>query len=113
MRGSRLSRRGWRRPDMSRFRDYRDIPEESRAQIRQVLMNDWDPIGVNDVPEAADEYDSYIADVYHLLSSEASAGKIQRYLFQVVSERMGMSPPLELEQMRPAAEALKRLQLKN
>jgi len=46
--------------------------EESRAirrQIRRVLMEAWDPIGVSDIPEAADEYDSYIRDFYEVLLS--------------------------------------------
>jgi hypothetical protein len=28
--------------------------------IHDVLLNEWDPIGVNDAPEARDEYDNYI-----------------------------------------------------
>jgi hypothetical protein len=33
-------------------------------RIRSVLMDDWDPIGVQGVPEAADEYDSYVMPIY-------------------------------------------------
>ena len=36
---------------------------EIRCHIRGVLMAEWDPIGVSDIPEAADEYDSYIGGV--------------------------------------------------
>jgi hypothetical protein len=32
-----------------------------------VLMREWDPIGVADVPEAQDEYDSYISQTYGML----------------------------------------------
>jgi hypothetical protein len=38
-----------------------------RTAIRAVLMQEWDPIGVADTPEAADEYDVYISKVHGLL----------------------------------------------
>jgi hypothetical protein len=31
------------------------------------LLKEWDPIGVGQIPEAQDEYDSYVPDVYKLL----------------------------------------------
>jgi hypothetical protein len=37
-----------------------------QESIREILLRDWDPIGVNDVPEAQDEYDSYVGGVYRL-----------------------------------------------
>lgn len=45
-------------------------------------MTEWDPIGVSDVPEAADEYNSYIGGVYELPergSSEAKSLQIRIY----------------------------------
>lgn len=63
------------------------ISDGSRAQIRKVLMSDWDPIGVAGIPEAADEYDSYIPKIHQLLVAGASISEIQDYLFEVVSER--------------------------
>jgi hypothetical protein len=88
--------------------DEESIPEHIKSGIRKVLMDDWDPIGVRDIPEASDEYDSYIPKIHHLLKSNASVSDIQDYLYEVVSERMELSPPLDREQMRSAAEALKR-----
>jgi hypothetical protein len=38
-----------------------------RAAIRQVLLDVWDPIGIKDVKEAQDEYDSYLGGIYELL----------------------------------------------
>jgi hypothetical protein len=38
-----------------------------RRQIRRVLMEHWDPIGVAGIPEAADEYDGYIGDFYEMI----------------------------------------------
>ena len=31
------------------------------AGVRYLLISEWDPIGVQGIAEAADEYDSYVA----------------------------------------------------
>lgn len=62
-----------------------------RSEIRRVLMSKWDPIGVNDIPEAADEYDSYIGDVFDLLRRNATDDEISEYLIWVETERMGLT----------------------
>jgi hypothetical protein len=87
------------------------IPQDFFVQIRDVLMKDWDPIGIRDEPGAANEYDNYIPKIYQLLIFHASVSQIQDYLFEIVDERMGMSPPATHENMRPTAEALKELGL--
>jgi hypothetical protein len=43
-----------------------------QGQIRLVLLQDWDPIGVADIPEAHDEYNSYVGPMYRMLASSAS-----------------------------------------
>src|SRR4051794_29614875 len=53
-------------------------------------MSAWDPIGVNDVPEAADEYDSYIGGLYELLELGASEESIRAYLQNIEMEAMEM-----------------------
>ena len=53
-------------------------------------MAEWDPIGINDVPEAADEYDSYIGGVYDLLAQGASQDSIRAYLRQIEIDQMEM-----------------------
>lgn len=62
-----------------------------RAQIRHVLMDTWDPIGVKDEPNAQDEYNAYIGDIYELLISQAPDSKIAEYLYSVAHDRMGFS----------------------
>jgi hypothetical protein len=56
---------------------------EVMDSIRAVLFEDWDPIGVNENQNLRDEYDSYIAPVYRLLSEGASAEEITDYLFKL------------------------------
>lgn len=58
--------------------------------VRVVLMRDWDPCGIDDVPECADEYDSYIPTVCRLLLDGCSVVDVANYLFWVESERIGL-----------------------
>ena len=53
---------------------------EIENRIRHVLMTEWDPIGVSDIPEAADEYDSYIGGIYGLIQRRASRDEIVAHL---------------------------------
>jgi hypothetical protein len=70
---------------------------ENRARVREVLMRDWDPIGVAAVPEAADEYDRYVARAYVMLMDErATAADIASYLLEVATEHMGLPETLDL-----------------
>jgi hypothetical protein len=71
-------------------------PREKRAReiqdsIREVLLRDWDPVHVQDVPDAQDEYDSYIAGVYRLLAGGASESEIAAHLASIERESMGIS----------------------
>lgn len=65
---------------------------ENRARVREILLLDWDPIGVYGIPEASDEYDAYAAKAYVMLMDEgASADAIAAYLFKIATEHMGLS----------------------
>ena len=59
-------------------------------QIRQILLNDWDPIGIREVPESQDEYDSYVGGVYRLLADGASAVEVAKHLARIEGEQMGL-----------------------
>jgi hypothetical protein len=61
------------------------------SEIRRVLMHVWDPIGIKEVANAQDEYDSYIGGIYHLLRSGASDERIQEHLWLLVTGTMGLS----------------------
>jgi hypothetical protein len=78
-----------RRRDEER-RHSRQRSREIEDAIRQVLMRDWDPIGIADEPACADEYDSYIGGVYHLLASGADETRIASHLAAVQTEMMGL-----------------------
>jgi hypothetical protein len=70
---------------------------ENRTRVREILMRDWDPIGIAGVPEAADEYDPYVGKVYVMLMDErAPADTIAAYLLDVATRNMGLSARTEL-----------------
>ncbi len=58
--------------------------------IRVILLKEWDPIGVKDVPEAQDEYDSYIPQVCKLLINQESPENIFKYLWKIETDYMGL-----------------------
>jgi len=83
--------------------------EEDRVlldAVKRILMGEWDPIGVKDAPDAADEYDAYAAEVCALLKRGASKQQIADYLETVVVARMGL---VETGASARAAQALKSL----
>jgi hypothetical protein len=64
--------------------------------IHEILINDWDPIGVMADPEwPRDEYNVYVGQIYRFLVRGESAKAIARHLCFVESERMGLRVPEE------------------
>jgi hypothetical protein len=55
------------------------------------LLHDWDPIGVADVPEAQDEYDSYVGKIHGMLIRHEPRHKLVEHLWLVETEYMGLS----------------------
>jgi hypothetical protein len=53
-------------------------------------MEEWDPIGVSHIPEAADEYDGYVPTVYKLLIRRSPRHEIFDYLWWLETEHMGL-----------------------
>lgn len=73
-----------------------DLPSERgrlvMQAIRDVLMQRWDPIGVSDIPEAADEYDGYLGPVYRILAGTRSEEELVEFLFRAETRTMGLIP---------------------
>jgi hypothetical protein len=71
------------------------------AAIRDVLVRDWDPIGVMDDPEwPRDEYDSYIEDLLGFLARGESAEFIARHLCFIEEKYMGLGAQTVSSRMR-------------
>ncbi|MFE0758160.1 hypothetical protein ACFW16_29645 [Inquilinus sp. NPDC058860] len=81
---------------------------ENRARVRQILLQDWDPIGVRDIAEASDEYDRYADRAYVMLMDErATAESIASYLYGIAVEYMGLGHSTQgKEDARSVAETL-------
>ena len=63
-------------------------------EVRRFLLSEWDPIGVQDLPEkyrqaAADEYDSYIDPILVMLLAGRSQQEIADFLYDTEVRDMG------------------------
>jgi hypothetical protein len=92
---------------LSRDRDARRIQDD----IRQVLLNDWDPVGSSGCDLCADEYDAYVGGVYSLLANRASVMEIAVHLARLEVDAMGL-PSLDPARLLPVAEKLTRLDVR-
>ena len=75
-------------------------------------MQHWDPIGVADIPEAQDEYDSYAGHVYRLLASGASDVEVIDYLYTTETETMGLSRFGKRGHLQPVVARLRELDVR-
>ena len=72
--------------------DRKILPEDSELyrHIEEVVHYIWDPIGISEMPQARDEYASYMTAIF----GRVKAGKkddIIEYMKWVASENMGLS----------------------
>ena len=74
-------------PDMLRNAKERELYK----WIDDVIWDDWDPIGVNDIPEARDEYYSYLPKILNLVQTKCDKFEIAKYLNMIEVENMGLS----------------------
>ena len=87
----------------------KDESRRVRVQIRRVLLDVWDPIGIKDEPNAQDEYDEYIGQIYELLIRNAPDPEVAEYLFAVVHDRVGLDAA-RISDMDATIKALKGIQ---
>lgn len=68
-------------------------PREAELYRRcdEVLHYLWDPIGVREVPQTRDEYNSYLPQVFGLVRDGAPEDEIASYLLKIETERMGLT----------------------
>jgi len=60
-------------------------------KIKTVLIQDWDPIGVQEIPGAQGEYDSYVHQIYLMLISRKPMNDVLEYLLWLEREHMGLT----------------------
>ena len=59
--------------------------------VKVLLWEQWDPIGVNAIGDARDEYDSYAFSVWQMLLRNASVEDIAAYLSDLETGHIGLS----------------------
>ena len=59
--------------------------------VDEILWYIWDPIGVAAIPEARDEYHSYIPGAFERLQNGAEAKEIVDYLVQIETDSMELT----------------------
>ena len=66
--------------------------KELYRRTDEILHYLWDPIGVSDMPQARDEYYSYLPRVFERLIENSKDHEIAAYLTKVEEGSMGMTP---------------------
>lgn len=81
-----------------------------RVEIRHVLLEVWDPIGVKNAPRAWNEYDCCLGEVFRLLTTDGTDEQIADYLWKQATVHMGLGIGKK-DQMYPTVAALRRIQI--
>ena len=68
-----------------------DRAKRYHEAIKQAILKEWDPIGVGGIPEAQDEYDSYVPGVYKLLITRRPKHEVFDYLWTLETQHMGLT----------------------
>ncbi len=80
-----------------------------RAEIRRVLLEVWDPIGVKDEPHAQDEYDCCLWGIFRLLTGGGTDEQIAEYLWKQATDHMGLG--MTKEANRSTVVALRQIKI--
>ena len=57
--------------------------------VDEILWNDWNPIGVNDIAPRA-EYQSYVPEIFSLLIQNKTDKEISDRLYKIETETIGV-----------------------
>jgi len=60
-------------------------------KIDEILWEDWDPIGVNDIKEARDEYYGYLPHIFRLALEGADRERIANSLIATIETNIGLT----------------------
>lgn len=74
---------------------YRIRTYEISRRVGEILHYLWDPIGVAEVPQTRDEYDSYLPQITGMLMRGAGEEEIAKQLTVISTETMGLTDTRE------------------
>ena len=63
--------------------------------IDEILWTQWDPIGVNDIEDVRDEYQSYTPTIFSMRIHGADKEAIANKLFEIETKTMGVLGNIE------------------
>ena len=70
---------------------HRESPKHLFARIREVLLNEWDPMGLSDAPGTVDDYDAVAREVHALVTdADVTVERVAHYLEWAEDELMGL-----------------------
>ena len=58
--------------------------------VREILLAHWDPIGIRDIPAAADEYDEYAPPIARMLAGGTSVAELSSHLLEIETDVLGL-----------------------
>jgi hypothetical protein len=61
-----------------------------RERVGDILLAEWDPIGIRDVPNIKDEYNSYVSAIINMILSNQSEADLSEYLLKIETNEMGL-----------------------
>ncbi len=67
------------------------VSRRIRQELRRLLLYEWDPIGISDIPEANDEYDSYVGNIFVLINNGATDVQVATHLQKIEVDMMGLN----------------------
>jgi hypothetical protein len=59
-------------------------------KINELLLKEWDPIGVAETPGAEDEYSQYAEFIHKIIQGSSSHRELFAYLWELETEHMGL-----------------------
>ena len=60
-------------------------------RISELLLKNWDPIGIKDTPGAEDEYALYIHEIYEIIRDSSPYVALFVYLWTLETDHMGLT----------------------
>lgn len=66
------------------------LPRDFAAEVGDILLRHWDPIGVRDEAAAQHEYAAYVGGIVGLIFSGATQETVAEHLLAIERERMGL-----------------------
>ncbi len=67
-----------------------DRAKRYHEAIHEILLQDWDPIGVADIAEAQGEYDDYIYEIHGMLIRHEPRHRLVDHLWWIETTHMGL-----------------------